>query len=836
MTETMHDLFSTLQDLHSPFSNDLTCPKCNSTHVYTPASSSNDSSMSDLRVFHNGSHVRCFGCKQESSQNHPMQALTCGHLFCTEDYNKLSCIDGNATGKKDCPTCEATTSSSTADLCSHKARAVWILGREQCPICWEDFTSNDESPSNGVMMIALACGHTFCPDDFKRLGGKMGPDALVSLEEIRRRQEEQVQRLRERHGKTVKALIRQLSSSNEADVRVALILLAYATACTTGETTMFLQRGGPAAIVKAMKSYRYSRMVQELANNILRNLLCTEHRPSSELIPITSALANADVFSVYIDMFRDEQTPIAILLSSARQVRRMFNTELLLTKMLSSKRNKKQLKSLIRAIVQTMERYPDSALLQAELIDSFKALTLSNEKDDALEHKRGRLVADAKGIEAIISSGQRFGNDSLVQENVVGALCHLCFSKDLIAHICQLGGIKLVCTALQTHGAAWFVQRNGSNFLYAVANCMKKDQKVVEKALAENRAVELIRDTIASYGADKEMLSCCFSTLGNIIDNFRSLALLQLTRLGCIELVAKALQDFSDLENYTLLYNGTRLLQYFADSNENEIRLKLTMTDVIPALQMIQNKVEYFSMARMRGVDLSTLPPFFLMVYDELLNNVLGQLGVLDIDIINDPEYDFDDEEDEHGEIESPPFDVDSILDQDLSVTPPGWYKNNEFYVSFDHSTELAKKYKKKSFLIPPLKPAVGQDVAIRVKLPFGGRGYLYGSISSIGPAPSDDELRASGSRLFEKGCPCTRPDCELKNGTRDEILASFGAVAGQQCIATVCLDSPYFLPKLRFEPLPAFFKGKRKQYSVVLCWDESDASWNVVKISNHEN
>ena len=129
--------------------------------------------------------------------------------------------------------------------------------------------------------------------------------------------------------------------------------------------------------------------------------------------------------------------------------------------------------------------------------------------------------------------------------------------------------------------------------------------------------------------------------------------------------------------------------------------------------------------------------------------------------------------------------------------------------------------------------PVPGQMVALRVGLPFGGRGFLYGAVSSVSSAPTDDEMRTSGSKLLGRLCRCSDPNCTLKNGTREEIVSTFGAVHGQEITAVVSLSSPYFVRKLRFAPLPSFFKGESTMFEVVLRWDE-EVRWNVVKISMH--
>ena len=220
---------------------------------------------------------------------------------------------------------------------------------------------------------------------------------------------------------------------------------------------------------------------------------------------------------------------------------------------------------------------------------------------------------------------------------------------------------------------------------------------------------------------------------------------------------------------------------------------------------------------------------------DEMVSAALGRLGVRDIDMLNNDEYDFDNEEDEYCDIQSPPFDVSSILDQDLSDNPPGWYKNRPFFVDSDRVEEMAKRSPTESFLCMGVAPDVGQQVCLRVTLPYGGRGYLYGAITEVGPVPSDDQLRASGSPIFENPCPCTNPECELRTGSRHEILSVFGALHGQEFTGVVSLQSPYFQRKLRFASLPAYFQGENTKFKVTVVWDEKQREWIVKTISKIE-
>lgn len=390
---------------------------------------------------------------------------------------------------------------------------------------------------------------------------------------------------------------------------------------------------------------------------------------------------------------------------------------------------------------------------------------------------------------------------------------------------------------MQNHLAAYYVQRNSCNFLWAVANCPQGDQaKAVEEALIANHAVQHLKSTLLFYPPDAvEIQTQACSALENMANRFERVGL-EIVRTGCMESVIKVIKR-QNIDR--VCYQAVLVLSRLSEIDEHEIRVALTSTDAIPALQMIYSQMDSILMNPFRGgmgepVGSTPSDPFLLLQMSELISSVLGKLGVQDINLMGEDDYDYDNEEDSRGEIEDPPFPLASILDKDLSVEDvPGWYKNKPFRIDYDRSHLLSGEH---TFLCPPVTPKVGQQVAIRVSLPFGGRGFLYGAITSIADPPSDEDLRASGSQLFEKGCKCPNPDCKLQNGTREEILAAIGAVHGQQVAATVSLDSPHLERKIRFAPLPSFFGGESTQYNTVLRWKEDGMVWNVVKISKHGN
>jgi len=262
----------------------------------------------------------------------------------------------------------------------------------------------------------------------------------------------------------------------------------------------------------------------------------------------------------------------------------------------------------------------------------------------------------------------------------------------------------------------------------------------------------------------------------------------------------------------------------------------------------------------------------------------LSNLGLQEISVMNNPEYDGDDTED-RGPIESPPFDIRVLLDLSLSsAVAPGWSEEDStFKIDPQQSQGLEKQSGQpffcptvpgeghndcktrllvflggtlgidrdksciklihgsdalriiRSFLRPIGLPAVGHHVCIHVKLPFGGRGYIYGPIKEIAQPPSDELLRATDP-VFGKGCPCSDPNCKIKKGTRDEMIAALGAVTGQKLKAVVSLDPGHPVQeKLRNAPLPAFFRGKQAKYTVTLQFMPPQIGWKVVHITSAE-
>ena len=80
--------------------------------------------------------------------------------------------------------CPAPPGTPVNNRYSHNARAIFCSG--SCPICLED---NIEPP-----MVAFLCGHLVCVNDFKRLGGRVGADAMKTVVEVLEEEREEARR------------------------------------------------------------------------------------------------------------------------------------------------------------------------------------------------------------------------------------------------------------------------------------------------------------------------------------------------------------------------------------------------------------------------------------------------------------------------------------------------------------------------------------------------------------------------------------------------------------------------------------------------------------------
>lgn len=413
------DLFAIQHELHSQNDSfDIKCPKCNTNHEYKPANDVAD--RMDLQVYFSGGHVRCFRCGKQESESMYALGTSCGHVLCGTDFAQLGGKVGEDASNLDC-SCNSKNIDTTS--VSHGARVISISGSESCPICWEDVQDSS--------MVSLACGHVFCIDDYKRLGGKIGQDALLSLEEVKQRQQDKVQQLRARYGSAIPQLLETLSSvEEETSIGATLYLLSLATTCENGgDSSTFLQHGGPKATVKAMVRFP-TRLVVEKASILLGNLLCTEHRSEEDQRANARAIMEAGALEFCVGMF-DEQTARPVLIAIvAYLVLPMLQSSPFRSALMT---DVVKFKSIVGALLHSMEQNSDAVVLQGECINALKGLTMPD--DGAISpafHAVNTRLVELDGAEAIIGAMLRFPNYANVQETAIGTLCHIGHSPQLV--------------------------------------------------------------------------------------------------------------------------------------------------------------------------------------------------------------------------------------------------------------------------------------------------------------------------------------------------------------------------------------------------------------------
>lgn len=245
--------------------------------------------------------------------------------------------------------------------------------------------------------------------------------------------------------------------------------------------------------------------------------------------------------------------------------------------------------------------------------------------------------------------------------------------------------------------------------------------------------------------------------------------------------------------------------------------------------QIFRDKPPWWDMAAMT---------WDLCMKHEQVSNVIGSFGLMEVNMLGDDEFDGDDEEDEWCTVQNAPFDVEGLLNKDLKGDDDvaGWFKAYPFHVDYQRALECDKK-SDKTFLKPFVAPFVGQCICLRIMIPNGGRGYLYGEITEVGDLPSEEDLSDSGSKLFGNGCSCPQPNCRLKDAkTRDQLLEGLGTLHGHKILALCSLefggDEFQAREKLRYSPLVSFFRGEGMKYRVAMQFNESGFSWDVVRIS----
>lgn len=294
----------------------------------------------------------------------------------------------------------------------------------------------------------------------------------------------------------------------------------------------------------------------------------------------------------------------------------------------------------------------------------------------------------------------------------------------------------------------------------------------------------------------------------------------QFTESGGIELVAKCMLRYKD--NAGIQNEGYAPLLFMTESEDERVRLAfLQSPSALPALNQV----------------LASIPPWWNMramtldLKHEKVSEAIGKLGLMEISMIGDDQFDGDDEEDEWCHVRDAPFDAQSLINMDLvNDDVAGWYNAYPFHLDYQYAIKCEKESGKK-FLAPATVPIVGQSLCLRVKIPNGGRGHLFGRVTEVGgEIPSKEELASSG----------TQSECALRDArTRDELLAVSRTLHGHVIVGEFSLNCGNEFEtreKLRHSPLVPFFRGEDTKYCITLQFNDAVRDWEVVRITAEDN
>jgi hypothetical protein len=358
-------------------------------------------------------------------------------------------------------------------------------------------------------------------------------------------------------------------------------------------------------------------------------------------------------------------------------------------------------------------------------------------------------------------------------------LLSMLIDKETFQEVVDSESIECVAKAMRHFHNEPMVQRSGVGFVGNLGNSCQANEDLIS-FVREHDVVQRVQEIPLNHVEIPRLISASAAALSAIAENLPPLRI-DIACTGFFDAYARALRSFhADLESFAYLLAGMNTLvkRLIADKRDSVVRLALCASDLIPA---IKQSIDFSGWELL----IKTVPAIAI------------RLCIADMDYQN-----FDNDVKEKCPIESPPFDVKQLLDKDLLADKaPGWYKGMSFSISKEHQ-DLRMKNKGSSFLLPSSTPSVGQEVRIRVRLPFGGRGYLYGKVTKVHP-------------------PLEKPSLQDQQSLVD----------AQEVTALVSLDSPHLERTLRYEPLPTFFLGEMQKFCAVLRWKRSTNEWLVQRL-----
>lgn len=485
----------------------------------------------------------------------------------------------------------------------------------------------------------------------------------------------------------------------------------------------------------------------------------------------------------------------------------------------------------VEAIVRAMERYEDSQIfLVTSLVTLFHLVGVGDETGIVEQRNAAsRALIECGGFEAVVRAMQAYPQDAAIAEKGCMVFFRYGPAEGVPDIAIAKGGVLCVINAMETFEDDAAVQRAGCMALWNLARDEEGRIRTISSG-SEMGGLRAVLRAMERHATDQEVVEMALGALWNPLGGVRDDSIRrELAELGGIELIAKALLVHKD--NAGIQNEGYAPLEFASRSKSLEVKMAfLQSPHAVPAfLQILQSIPPWWDVKNMTW-DLATK--------HERVSNAIGRLGLMEVNMMGDDEFDGDDEEDEWCSVKNAPFDVGVLLDKGLAADNddvPGWFKAYPFLLDRERSIKCEEEAGGKKFLHAYAMPVAGDLVCLRVMIPFGGRGYLFGRVTAIGPLPTEDDLSSNGSRLFGKGCPCTHPECRFRGAsTRDELLSACGTLHGHEiaCIASLEFGHEFEArEKLRHPPLIPFFRGEETKFHITLRFDER-GSWEVVRIS----
>ncbi|KAL9178305.1 hypothetical protein ACHAXT_001733 [Thalassiosira profunda] len=482
----------------------------------------------------------------------------------------------------------------------------------------------------------------------------------------------------------------------------------------------------------------------------------------------------------------------------------------------------------IEEVVQVMEKSLNGSSVMsgqglfASLVTLFHFVNVGDEERVAAQRAAAANVLIECGGFAVVARVMRaYPQDAAIAEKGCGIFFRYGLAPGVAAVAIEKDGVQCVLDAMQSLEDDVAVQTMGCQALWNLAH---DDMGVIHTISSEMGGLRRIVRAMELYPENVHLMEMALGALWNPLGSKNEAIYRELAEVGGIESIAKAL--LAHKEHAGIQSEGFAPLEFASRSNSLEVKIAfLESPSAVPALQQVLNSIPPWWMPQ--------LMTWELVDKHERVSNAIGRLGLMEVNMIGDDEFDGDNEQDECCKVQDAPFDIGVLLDKDLTEgdDAPGWIKAYPFHLDRECSAGGKK------ILHPYSMPVIGDYVCLRVKIPFGGRGYLYGKVSGVGPLPSEEDLASNGSRLFGKGCPCSNPECRFRDSkTRDQLLAAGGSLHGHEITCLASLGTRHEIEdgeKLRRPPLVPFFRGEDTKFRLTLRFDEAFAgSWLVAQIS----